>query len=91
MTCACGNSFTTFSTKDAISVEICSVCHPFYTGKAKFVDTEGRIDKFNKKLEIIKSKREKAKPKKAKTTETAEKSPTQLTLKEMLEQARKSN
>jgi large subunit ribosomal protein L31 len=44
--CACGNEFETLSTKPAIRVEICSACHPFYTGKQKIVDTEGRVDKF---------------------------------------------
>ncbi len=47
--CACGNSFETASTKKEIHVEICSLCHPFYTGKQKFVDSAGRIEKFNKK------------------------------------------
>lgn len=48
--CGCGNEFTTRSTVEKINVEICSVCHPFYTGKQKFVDTAGRIDKFKKKF-----------------------------------------
>ncbi len=47
--CACGNTFETGSTKKEIHVEICSSCHPFYTGKQKFLDTAGRIEKFNKK------------------------------------------
>ena len=47
--CGCGNTFKTRSSVDKISVEICSVCHPFYTGKQKFVDTAGRIEKFQKK------------------------------------------
>lgn len=47
--CACGNTFETGSTKKEIHVEICSNCHPFYTGKQKFVDSAGRIEKFNKK------------------------------------------
>jgi large subunit ribosomal protein L31 len=47
--CGCGNEFTTRSTKPEIHVEICSFCHPFYTGKQKFVDTAGRIEKFKKK------------------------------------------
>ena len=47
--CGCGNEFTTRSTKKDIHVEICSVCHPFYTGKQKFVDAAGRIEKFQKK------------------------------------------
>ena len=47
--CACGNTFTTRSTKKEIRVEICSACHPFYTGKQKFVDSAGRVEKFKKK------------------------------------------
>ena len=47
--CACGTTFETRSTKGAINVEICSQCHPFYTGKQKFVDSEGRVDRFNRK------------------------------------------
>ena len=50
VTCGCGASFTTRSTKEAIQVDICSVCHPFYTGRQKFVDTAGRIEKFNQKF-----------------------------------------
>ena len=47
--CACGNTFKTRSTRDEIRVEICSQCHPFYTGKQKFVDSAGRVEKFRKK------------------------------------------
>ena len=50
VTCACGNSFVTMSTLPQIKVEICSNCHPFYTGTAKFIDTEGRIEKFARKV-----------------------------------------
>jgi large subunit ribosomal protein L31 len=49
ITCACGNSFETASTRGAFSVEICYACHPFYTGKQKLMDTAGRIDRFQKK------------------------------------------
>jgi len=49
VTCGCGNSFLTRSTRKEIHVEVCSSCHPFYTGKQKFVDTAGRIEKFNRK------------------------------------------
>lgn len=51
VTCSCGNTFTTGSTlgKDALSIEVCSACHPFYTGKQKLVDTAGRVDKFRQK------------------------------------------
>ncbi|WP_026893518.1 50S ribosomal protein L31 [Clostridiisalibacter paucivorans] len=47
--CACGNTFETGSVKDELKVEICSECHPFFTGKQKFVDKGGRVDKFKKK------------------------------------------
>ena len=49
VTCACGNTFETGSTKKEIKVEICSNCHPFFTGKQKFVDSAGRIEKFQRK------------------------------------------
>jgi large subunit ribosomal protein L31 len=49
--CACGNTFHMGATKDHIDVEICSSCHPFYTGKEKLVDTLGRVEKFKKRLE----------------------------------------
>ncbi len=49
VTCGCGNKFTTRSTKKNITVEICSACHPFFTGKMKFVDTTGRVEKFQRK------------------------------------------
>jgi large subunit ribosomal protein L31 len=47
--CACGNEFTTGSTKDNIRVEICSKCHPFFTGKQKLMDTAGRVERFRRK------------------------------------------
>ncbi len=47
--CACGNVIETGSTRENITVEICSKCHPFFTGKQKLVDTSGRVDKFNRK------------------------------------------
>ncbi|MEM9825363.1 MAG: 50S ribosomal protein L31 [Planctomycetota bacterium] len=50
VTCACGHSFITRSTRTEFKIDICSKCHPFYTGKLKFVDTAGRIDKFQKKF-----------------------------------------
>jgi large subunit ribosomal protein L31 len=47
--CACGETFTTRSTKQKLHVDICSSCHPFFTGKQKIVDAEGRVEKFKKK------------------------------------------
>lgn len=54
VTCACGYTFETESTKDEIKVEICSKCHPFFTGKQKYIDTAGRVEKFNKKYNLKK-------------------------------------
>ena len=48
--CACGNTFVTGSVKDELKVEICSKCHPFFTGKQKLVDTGGRVEKFNRRF-----------------------------------------
>ena len=50
ITCACGNVIKTRSTKPEIHVEVCSKCHPFYTGKQKLVDTGGRVERFNKRF-----------------------------------------
>jgi len=49
--CACGNQFISLSTKPEIRVEICSACHPFFTGRQKIVDTEGRVEKFRQRYE----------------------------------------
>ncbi len=49
VSCACGETFQTRSTKETVKLDICSHCHPFYTGKQKLIDTEGRVDKFRKK------------------------------------------
>lgn len=49
--CACGESYQTRSTKADVKLDICSVCHPFFTGKQKLIDTEGRVDKFRKKYQ----------------------------------------
>lgn len=68
VTCGCGATFTTGSTQEKITVEICSSCHPFFTGTQKFVDTAGRVEKFQKKFggDYFKSpKKKKASPTKA--------------------------
>ena len=49
VSCACGNTFQTRSTKGDISVDVCAACHPFFTGKQRLVDTQGRIDRFRRK------------------------------------------
>lgn len=70
VTCACGNSFTVGSTVPKIEVEVCSNCHPFYTGQMKYVDTAGRVDAFlakkQKAAEKVLSKTEKRKLKREK-------------------------
>ena len=62
ITCACGNVIHTRSTKKDIKVEICSKCHPFYTGKQKLVDTGGRVDRFKKRLILTNFQRERIIP-----------------------------
>jgi len=52
VTCACGNSFTTSSTKAELRIDICNECHPFFTGSQKVVDTAGRIEKFKKRYNM---------------------------------------
>jgi len=49
VTCSCGNSFTTGSTRQTLKVELCNKCHPFFTGEQKIIDTAGRVERFNKK------------------------------------------
>jgi len=51
ISCACGNSFKTRSTKPELKVEICSACHPFFTGKQKLIDSAGRVERFNKRYQ----------------------------------------
>jgi large subunit ribosomal protein L31 len=67
--CSCGNTFTTRSTKPELHVEICSQCHPFYTGKQKLVDSGGRVERFkrryDKKAEPVKAAPAKSAPAKA--------------------------
>lgn len=57
ITCACGATFETGSTSKALSIEICSQCHPFYTGKKKFLDTTGRVERFKALTEKALSKK----------------------------------
>ena len=54
VTCACGNQFEVMSTTEKVSVGICSKCHPFFTGKQKLVDTEGRVDAFRRRYANVK-------------------------------------
>ena len=90
VTCACGNTFTTGSILPEIRVEICSSCHPFFTGQQRFVDTLGQVEKFQKKLEVSKVKKAEREQilvaRKAKIEETKKEKPT---LKDLLMHARK--
>ncbi len=52
VTCLCGNTFTTGSTKASIRVEVCSQCHPFFTGEQRIVDTEGRVERFRRRYNL---------------------------------------
>ncbi len=52
VTCACGNTFTTGSTKSVLKVEVCSKCHPFFTGEQRIVDTAGRVERFKKRYKL---------------------------------------
>jgi large subunit ribosomal protein L31 len=77
VTCACGNTFVTGSTRESLRVEICSNCHPYYTGQAKFVDTEGRVEAFKRR------ETQKVAPRAKKVEEKKDSRP--RTLKEMLQ------
>jgi large subunit ribosomal protein L31 len=83
--CACGNEFTVGSTKSEIKVDICSACHPFFTGQMKYVDTGGRVKRFEDRLNQAKKqpKKNKKSRRKGQSSTTSVK-----TLKEMLKQAK---
>ncbi len=86
VTCACGNTFTTGSTASAIKVDICSACHPFFTGEQKYVDTLGRVERFKQKQTTAASTKfvKKADRRKLKAQEDDKKTP--KTFKEMLQE-----
>jgi large subunit ribosomal protein L31 len=69
--CACGNTFKTRSTKSELHLEICAACHPFFTGRQKLIDTEGRVERFNKKFGAQTSEQRKTAEKAAKATKAA--------------------
>lgn len=72
VTCVCGSTFTTRSTVGDLKLEICSECHPFFTGRQKLIDTAGRIDKFNQRFEKSRSIRASKKSDAAPQEESAE-------------------
>ena len=69
--CACGNTFKTRSTKPELHLEICSACHPFFTGRQKLIDTEGRVERFSKKFGAQTSEQRKTVEKAAKAAKAA--------------------
>lgn len=90
VTCACGNTFVTGSTHELIKVEICSACHPFFTGQQKFVDTLGQVDRFQKKAEEAKVKKvQKDQIIQARQAKVADNKKDKPSLKDLLMQARK--
>ena len=82
VTCACGNTFTTGSTKAQIHVDICSACHPLFTGEARYVDTMGRVERFEKMRQSAQAQTGQRKSKK-KAADQPQDQP--LSLKEMIE------
>jgi large subunit ribosomal protein L31 len=83
VTCVCGNTFTTGSTMSEIRVDICSACHPFFTGEMRFVDTQGRVEKFQQKAKHADSAYQSKKQRRA-TKKSAEEVSEPKTLKDML-------
>ena len=72
MTCACGTQFTTGSTKPTIAVEVCSKCHPLWTGQQKFLDTAGRVEKVNQRAAMADQKKAEAAARKSRKAADAE-------------------
>lgn len=73
ITCACGNTFVAGSTQDSLQTEICSSCHPFYTGKQKLIDATGTVDRFKKRTAVAAQKKSEVKVKKPRKARTAKK------------------
>lgn len=71
VTCVCGNTFTTGSIQQSLQVDICNKCHPFFTGEMRFVDRQGRVDKFMQKMQKAQQLKETGSGKKAKTKAAA--------------------
>lgn len=86
VTCVCGNTWTTGSTKPEIQLEICSNCHPFFTGQMKFVDTQGKVERFQALQEKAKLRQKEVVKKKEQEVRRAN---APMSLREMLAQAKK--
>ena len=89
VTCACGNTFTTGSVLPEIAVDICSACHPFYTGEMKFVDTQGRVEKFQQKMKKVSGKYVSKKQRKQTKTTGSDQPSQPKTLREMIQEQQK--
>lgn len=72
VTCSCGNTFSVGSVKESLQVDICDKCHPFFTGEMKFVDRQGRVDKFRKQQLLASEKQQQAKKSGKKSDKTAD-------------------
>lgn len=83
--CGCGNTFQTGSTKDTINVDVCSACHPFYTGESRFVDTQGRVERFMNKRTAASQNVSKSKKKGDKKKQIE-----QVSLRDMLQSQKKN-
>ncbi len=83
--CGCGNTFQTGSVKDTINVDVCSACHPFYTGESRFVDTQGRVERFMSKRTAASQNAVKAKKKGDKKKQVE-----QVSLRDMLQSQKKN-
>jgi len=89
ISCACGYSYISGSTLPEIKVEVCSNCHPFYTGKEKFVDTEGRVERYQRKVEVARKAKEEIKAKVEKKQEKAQISSNVKSLKDLLREVQR--
>jgi large subunit ribosomal protein L31 len=85
VTCSCGNTFTTGSSNKTMQVDICSACHPFFTGEIKFVDRQGRVDKFLKKMKVAESKKTEISKKRSKKAQKAAVEDDQQSYKQLLQ------
>ncbi len=87
VTCSCGNTFKTGSTQKEIEVDICAKCHPFFTGEMKFVDRQGRVDKFKQKMQQAEKTKKQAAKKQAQSTQSDSQEP-QKSYQEILREKR---
>ncbi|MBW7955872.1 50S ribosomal protein L31 [Patescibacteria group bacterium] len=85
VTCGCGNVFTTGSQQDQITVDICSACHPFFTGEMKFVDRQGRVDRFMQKVNVAQQKQAAKKSTKADKVEAPQEEAEPMSYKQLLQ------